>query len=147
MATDVRRYIFGEGIQSSFSSLSLTILCAHYIETRPIYTRFCKNLLVMKFPCTLLKSQPIQPFQNLEDKKVIIETSRWNALSRAIIHMVPVSISTVLIALNLKHCYIGPSLGSESGPWTATHILAILQVGAKAQVPTNVRLSSACDSV
>ena len=94
-----------------------------------------------------MRSQPSKPRQDLEHKKPIVHTSYGLALSRAIVHVVPVSISTGLIALNLKHHYIGSSLGSESGQWTTAYTLAVLQVAAKIQVPTNIESPFADDGL
>ncbi|KAK3174394.1 hypothetical protein OEA41_001640 [Lepraria neglecta] len=74
-----------------------------------------------------------QPCRDPEDKKVIVKKSHWIALSRTIVHVVPVSTSTILIAMNLKGVYLGPSLGSGSGLWTTTYTLAALQVATKVQ--------------
>ncbi|KAL8695068.1 MAG: hypothetical protein Q9224_003458 [Gallowayella concinna] len=42
-----------------------------------------------------------------ESKKVVVKKSRSHALARCAVHIIPVLFSIVLLALNLKHYYIG----------------------------------------
>ncbi|KAI4141973.1 MAG: hypothetical protein L6R39_005127, partial [Caloplaca ligustica] len=45
-----------------------------------------------------------------EPQKAVVERSRWLALSRCAVHIVPTLFSIALVTLNLKHYYIGRSL-------------------------------------
>ena len=67
-----------------------------------------------------------------EKKKAIIETTFNRILWRGLIHLLPVSVSIFLIAMNLKDWNIGPDLIFLS--WTTTNSLAALQLAAKIQV-------------
>ncbi|KAL8840142.1 MAG: hypothetical protein Q9176_003990, partial [Flavoplaca citrina] len=66
-----------------------------------------------------------------EPKKAVIERSRWLALSRCTVHIIPALFSIALVALNLKGYYIGPSL--EGLIVDDVTNLALLQVAAKVQ--------------
>ena len=66
-----------------------------------------------------------------EPKKKIIYKSRWTALVRCAVHILPTFFSIALITLNLKHYYIGRAL---MGVITNDSInFALLQVAAKVQ--------------
>ena len=67
-----------------------------------------------------------------EKKKAIIETTFNRILWRGLIHLLPVSVSILLIAMNLKDWNIGPDLIFLS--LTTTNSLAALQLAAKIQV-------------
>ena len=67
---------------------------------------------------------------SVEPIKQIITSSRWLALARCAVHLLPAAFSVVLLVLNLKHYYIGTHLqGIITDDSTD---LALLQVGAKA---------------
>ncbi|KAL8649587.1 MAG: hypothetical protein Q9226_005519 [Calogaya cf. arnoldii] len=64
-----------------------------------------------------------------EPQKAVIERSRWLALSRCTVHIIPALFSIALVALNLKGYYIGRGL---RGLFTDDDTnLALLQVAAK----------------
>ncbi|KAL8917121.1 MAG: hypothetical protein Q9208_008160 [Pyrenodesmia sp. 3 TL-2023] len=66
-----------------------------------------------------------------EPQKAVVERSRWLALSRCAVHIIPALFSIVLVTLNLKHYYIGRSLqGLITNDDTN---LALLQGAAKIQ--------------
>lgn len=67
-----------------------------------------------------------------EDKKTIIDNTFSGALWRGLIHLLPILVSISLIAMNLKHLYIGPDLIFLS--LTTTNSLAAFQIAAKIQV-------------
>ncbi|KAL9040256.1 MAG: hypothetical protein Q9180_002022 [Flavoplaca navasiana] len=64
-----------------------------------------------------------------EPKKAVIERSRWLALSRCTVHIIPALFSIALVALNLKGFYIGRNLQGLIVDDDTT--LALLQVAAK----------------
>ncbi|KAL8879309.1 MAG: hypothetical protein Q9198_003054 [Flavoplaca austrocitrina] len=64
-----------------------------------------------------------------EPKKAVIESSRWLALSRCTVHIIPALFSIALVALNLKGFYIGHSLQGLIVDDDTN--LALLQVAAK----------------
>ncbi|KAL8737716.1 MAG: hypothetical protein Q9181_001401 [Wetmoreana brouardii] len=49
----------------------------------------------------------LRSLHSLEPKKVVIKKSRPHALARCAVHIIPTLFSIVLLALNLKHYYIG----------------------------------------
>ena len=67
-----------------------------------------------------------------EEKKPIIRNSFKLALLRGLVHIIPVSLSIVLIIINIRGVYIGPSLGNDDR--STTYTLAALQFAAKVQV-------------
>ncbi|KAI4270472.1 MAG: hypothetical protein LQ337_006660 [Flavoplaca oasis] len=64
-----------------------------------------------------------------EPKKAVIERSRWLALSRCTVHIIPALFSIALVILNLKGFYIGRSL--QGLIVNNDNNLALLQVAAK----------------
>ena len=71
------------------------------------------------------------PDQHEENKKAIIDSSSQLAVFRGLIHIFPILICIILMTLNLKSVYIGPTL--QFGSWTTTYSLAAFQVAAKVQ--------------
>ena len=67
-----------------------------------------------------------------EEKKVVIEYSFWIALSRCGVHILPATVSLVLVVLNIKGTFISPYLGVKASTDSLT--IAILQLVAKLQV-------------
>lgn len=65
-------------------------------------------------------------YSPLEEKKVIVSTSRWIALSRTGVHLLPVSISIFLIVFN--------SIEFPNGPEISSVATFFLQVVAKFHV-------------
>ena len=71
----------------------------------------------------------------MEENKRIIHTSLRYAIKRSLIHVPPISISLLLIALNLEGIHLGQELGNEN--WHTTYTLAALQVAAKFQASSS----------
>lgn len=75
---------------------------------------------------------PVRSFWYLgEQKKVVIEKSRWTALTRSSIHLLSTSISVFTISLNLRGFYIGYDFHSLIRYQIMN--MALLQVAAKIQ--------------
>ena len=85
-----------------------------------------------KLPTSNVKTLTKPGQDDEEKKKIIIDKSFRKASIRGLIHVVPVLVSILLISLNLKHTYIGASLGKEK--WRGAYSLASFQVAAKLQV-------------
>lgn len=66
-----------------------------------------------------------------EQKKFVIKTSFWLALSRCAAHLLPTLFSIVIVTLNLKGYYIGEQFASLIRSETIN--LALLQTAAKVQ--------------
>ena len=66
-----------------------------------------------------------------EQKKIVIKTSRWTALSRCGVHVLPVLVSTAIIAINVRQVYIGVDFKSIVSSETIN--IALLQTAAKLQ--------------
>ena len=63
-----------------------------------------------------------------ESPKAVLRQSRWIALSRCTIHILPSSVFLFLMPLNFSTLYIGPGFSS----WTSTGFcLVLFQIGAK----------------
>ena len=86
----------------------------------------------MIYALNLVKDFFIRKPDKYEKKKIIIDTTLHRALLRGSIHLLPISISILLIWMNLNHLYIGPNLNVLS--WTTTNSLAAFQLAAKIQV-------------
>ncbi|KAF2840116.1 hypothetical protein M501DRAFT_1030375 [Patellaria atrata CBS 101060] len=76
----------------------------------------------------------LRPFTGLhssEQRKTVIQKSFWVALSRSTVHIIPLTVSVAIIAINMTGYFIGAEL---AGPQDSTPInMALLQVAAKAQ--------------
>ena len=72
--------------------------------------------------------------------KVVVKKSFWVAFSRCLIHILPVTVSLVLLRLNIGGFYIGHGFSQQSsGDLTAQGNdvkLALIQAAAKVQVTT-----------
>ena len=66
-----------------------------------------------------------------EEKKIVIRKSRWTALSRCGIHVLPVLISTAILIVNFRQVFIGINFHSEIKSETINQ--AFLQTAAKLQ--------------
>ena len=66
-----------------------------------------------------------------EQKKVIISTSRWTALSRCGVHILPVLVSIAIVSINIRQVYIGIDFKSLVNSDTIN--IAFLQTAAKLQ--------------
>ena len=66
-----------------------------------------------------------------EQKKVVINTSRWTALGRCGVHILPVMVSISIIILNVRQTYIGVDFISSISSETLN--IALLQTAAKLQ--------------
>lgn len=66
-----------------------------------------------------------------EPKKPIIQKSRWKALQRCAVHILPATISLLLVPLHMKHYYMGKELNGV--PNSTSLYMALLQVAAKTQ--------------
>lgn len=66
-----------------------------------------------------------------EQKKVVINTSPWTALSRCGVHVLPVLVSVSIIAINVRQTYIGVDFISLIDSETLN--IALLQTAAKLQ--------------
>lgn len=90
------------------------------IRTR--YRRFWKSIGLHVFTFT----------SGEEEAKELFTQSRWSALARCGVHILPAFISIALITLNLYGFYIGFELQGPRG--TDNVKLGVLQVTAKIQV-------------
>ena len=68
-----------------------------------------------------------------EPKKPILRKSRWLALSRCAVHILPIIVSIGLVILNLLHIYIGDHIRGDIFTNSDNTNLAMLQVTAKIQ--------------
>ena len=66
-----------------------------------------------------------------EQKKIVISTSRWTALSRCGVHILPVLVSIAIIVINIRQVYIGIDFKSLVSSETVN--IAFLQTTAKLQ--------------
>ncbi len=66
-----------------------------------------------------------------EQKKIVISTSRWTALSRCGVHVLPVLVSIAIIIINIRQVYIG--IDFQSLVTSETINIAFLQTAAKLQ--------------
>lgn len=66
-----------------------------------------------------------------EEPKLLLKRSRWTALARCGVHIIPSAVSMVVIVVNLCQLYIGVELVGESGQDSLK--LGVLQVCAKVQ--------------
>ncbi|KAG8533075.1 uncharacterized protein KY384_001858 [Bacidia gigantensis] len=66
-----------------------------------------------------------------EQKKIVISTSPWLALSRCGVHVLPVLVSTAIVGVNLRQVFIG--IDFKSFVSSETINVALLQVAAKLQ--------------
>lgn len=98
----------------------------HTIRTR--YRQFWKSIGLHYFTFT----------SGDEEEKELFTKSRWSALARCGVHILPALISIVLITLNLYGFYIGFELQGPRG--TDSVKLGVLQVTAKIQVRTTTTL-------
>lgn len=74
----------------------------------------------------------IDPFSsNVEEKKVVINSSIWVALTRSCVHGLPLAISIILFWLNFNNSFIGAQLSGPSGVNDEVKF-QILQFAAKA---------------
>ena len=71
------------------------------------------------------------PEHRREQKKIAISTSRWTALSRCSVHILPTLVSTVIIAVNFRQVYIG--IDFRKGASSETVNIALLLTAAKLQ--------------
>ena len=78
-----------------------------------------------------LKLQRWKPKHRREEKKVILSTSRWTALSRCGVHILPILVSAAIISLNVKEVFIGIDFHSVIASETIN--IAFLQTAAKLQ--------------
>lgn len=78
-----------------------------------------------------------------EPTKVVVKKSLWVAFSRCLIHILPVTVSLVLLRLNLGGFYIGHGFAQQSSSDLTDQgndvKLALIQVAAKVQVNTRCR--------
>lgn len=82
--------------------------------------------------CTWVRGFRYRSCQNrAEQKKVVVSSSRWLAVSRCGVHILPVLVSTAIIALNLKQDFIGIDFRSLIHYESVN--IALLQTAAKVQ--------------
>ena len=66
-----------------------------------------------------------------EEKKIVLSTSRWTALSRCCVHILPTLVSVAIISINVRQLYVGIDFNSLIGSETLN--IALLQTAAKIQ--------------
>ena len=66
-----------------------------------------------------------------EQTKIVIRTSRWTALSRCGVHILPILVSVAIIVINIRQVYIG--IDFKSLVTSETINIAFLQTAAKLQ--------------
>ena len=121
----------GLGKLKSFH-LIFTLVC--------LYTKFAHlfksvAVAVIKLACRQLPLSPSEP------KHIVVSRSFRVALSRCLIHILPLAASLFLITINLKGFYIGQHLlGASSSSEADSVVLALIQIAAKFQVSGSLQL-------
>lgn len=80
---------------------------------------------------TLLRSSLLP-----ESAKPALQNSKWAAISRSAIHIIPITISSFLIWLNIRTYYMGPGLSFQNA--NDSVYLALYQIASKLMESMNV---------
>lgn len=73
----------------------------------------------------------LRPWNALEHPKPVLQKSRWTALSRCTIHILPTIVAGFLLWLNATSYYLGPGLSFADA--NDSLYLALYQVASKVQ--------------
>ena len=107
----------------------------HDLQVKPsFWQQFFRNIglgVINDFTLWLRGCRHRDRKRQREHKKVVVSSSRWLAFSRCGVHILPILVSTAIIAINLQQVFIGIDFNSFIQSETIN--IAFLQTAAKVQ--------------